>query len=564
MNLPRFAPLSITALAGLAAAASAWAQQPASMSPATQGSAPGAVRCSALAAGRFPDVEIVSAALQPALVPVPGSKLPAMMPGLPAGPDIAGLPAFCRVVGRIHPEAGSDIRFEVWMPSEGWDGRLNGGNSGGFAGYINYMDLAGAVRAGQAGVATDTGHEAHPVTGDWAKGRPERIRDYGWRGVHLSTVVGKALVAGYYGRGPRHSYFIGCSNGGRQALMEASRFPEDYDGIVAGAPASVWTDVALSMINTVQAQLPPGARIRASQLPLLQSEVIAQCDALDGQVDGLVADPRKCRLEVARLACGTRTSPECFSPAQIGALQRIQAGARDASGRPVGYGYPASGAEVGNPVPAFGWDGWITGTPTDAASHAAYPAEILGNFIAQPFATVASFDFNTDPARLRAALAGDLDAEPKMDRFFRRGGKLIIWHGWGDSAISPLLSIDFYRAILRNGGPETRDSVRLFMIPGLQHCAGGTGVSAFGQMSAPAPGDGPEQSVGAAIQAWVEQGRRPESLIGHKAMPMSLGGAPSPGNKQRLICAFPAEAVLRAGADADQAASYRCREPGQG
>jgi len=446
------------------------------------------------------------------------------------------------------------------MPLEGWDGRLNGGNSGGFAGYINYMDLAAAVQAGQAGVATDTGHAASAVDGAWAKGHPERVRDYGWRGVHVSTVAGKQLVTQFYGRAPTHSYFIGCSNGGRQALMEAARFPEDYDGIVAGAPASLFTEVAMAMINTVQAQLPPGARLRATQMKLLQAEVLKQCDAIDGQADGLVADPRQCHVDASKLACGTNPSPECFAAPQLTALQRIWAGAQDSKGRRAAYGFPPSGAESGNPVTFFGWEGWITGTSTEPASHSLYPAGVLANFTAQPLATVEGFDFNTDPARFRAAFTRDLDAQPKLRRFFDRGGKLIIWHGMADAAISPLLSIDYYTAAMRDSGPKARDSLRLFLLPGVQHCAGGTGAGSIGQMGAPAPDAAPERSVGAAIQAWVEQGRAPDSLTGRQGFPLSLGGGSPANAKERLHCAFPARAELQAGANPDQAASYRCRQ----
>jgi Tannase and feruloyl esterase len=518
-------------------------------------------RCAALAGSKLGQVEIRSATLQPAQVPVPNSKLPQMAATLPVGPDMAGLPAFCRVIGSVHPEAGSDIRFEVWMPAEGWDGRLNGGNSGGFAGYINYMDLAGAVRAGQAGVATDTGHSGTPTSGDWALGHPERVRDYGWRGVHLATVAGKQLVKKYYGRAASHSYFIGCSNGGRQALMEASRFPGDYDGIVAGAPASKFTNLVMSMINTVQAQSAAGARIRAPQLRLLQDEVLKQCDAVDGQADGLVADPRRCQVDVAKLACGVSDSPQCFSPPQIEALRRIGSGPRDSTGRAVAFGYPLSGAEVGNPVSFFGWEGWITGTATEPAYHTVYPTEIVAKFVTPPFGTVAGFDFDRDPARLHAAFAADLDARTDMRKFFRRGGKLIIWHGWSDAAISPLQSIDFHQQVLRDSGASAGNSVRLFLVPGVQHCAGGTGYGSIGQMSAPAPGDSPETSVGAAIQAWVEQGRVPESIIGGKGLSMSFGGGATTDSSQRRICAFPAEAVLQPGADVAKASSYVCRDP---
>ena len=514
--------------------------------------------CAALAAVKLERVTIDSAAIQPGRAPVPGANLPSMTGAPGAGPQVTGLPAFCRVSGSMHPGADSDIRFEVWMPQEGWDGRFNGANSGGLAGYINYNDLAAGIRAGQAVAGSDTGHKASPGDATWAKGHPEKVKDYGWRAVHLTAVVGKKLVASYYGRGPDHSYFIGCSNGGRQGLMEASRFPEDYDGIVAGAPASALTGVTASMVNVIQAQMPPGAAIRPEQAQLLQSEVLKQCDAADGQTDGLIADPRQCKFDASKLACGVSDSPQCFAQPQIKALEQIHAGVRDKSGRRVAFGYPPSGAEVGNPVQAFGWDGNILAKFGSVASGVTLSEGILTDLVQTPFATDATFDFNRDPARLDAAVAKDIDAQPDLSRFMARGGKLIMWHGWADSILTPESSVAFYEAALRKSGARAKGQLRLFMVPGVQHCVGGTGPDAVGQIGAPAPGEQPERSVGAAIQAWVEHGRVPDSIVGRRGM-IAMAMHPGQPERQRLICAYPAKAILESGADPDQASSYDCR-----
>jgi pimeloyl-ACP methyl ester carboxylesterase len=446
----------------------------------------------------------------------------------------------------------------VWMPQEGWDGRFNGANSGGLAGYINYNDLAAGIRAGQAVAGSDTGHKASPGDGTWAKGHPERVRDYGWRAVHLTAVVGKRLVAAFYGRVADHSYFIGCSNGGRQALMEASRFPEDYDGIVSGAPAVSLTDVTGAMINAIQAQLPPGATIRPEQAHLLQSEVLKQCDATDGQTDDLIADPGQCKFDASKLACGVSESPQCFTQPQIKALQQIHAGARDKSGRLVAFGYPPSGAEVGNPAQAFGWDGNILAKFQSVSGEKTLSEAILTDLAPTPIATDATFDFDRDPARLRAALGADLDAQPNLSRFFARGGKLIMWHGWADPILPPESSVAFYEAALQKSGARAKDQFRLFMIPGVQHCVGGTGADAIGQIGAPMPGEQPERSVGAAIQAWVETGHLPDSIVGRRGM-ITMAMKPGAPELQRLLCAYPNRAVLRQGTDPDQASSYDCR-----
>jgi hypothetical protein len=516
-------------------------------------------RCAALSGIKIDQVTLESAVTQAARAPVAGANLPDMTGKPGAGTAVAGLPAFCRVIGRIHPEPGSDIRFEVWMPNEGWDGRLHGIGTGGFAGSIDYMTLSGVVKAGQAGASTDTGHSGNAPDSAWAKGHPERVRDYGWRAIHLTTIAAKKLVAAFYNRGPDHSYFVGCSNGGRQGLMEASRFPEDYDGILSGAPAAVWTDLAVSMINPVQAQLPAGAAIKPEQAHLLQDEVLKQCDALDGQVDGLVDDPRRCKLDVSKLSCGVSNSPQCFSAPQLEALKKIYAGPHDASGHQLTGGYLPSGSEVGTPWPPLGWEGYILAGPTGRPAGEILVGGLLRDVVQVPFATPGTFDFNKDPARLRAALAADLDAKPNLQRFFDHGGKLILWHGWADAAIPPEATLKFHQALLRSSGARAKDSVRLYMIPAVQHCFGGSGPDVFGQLGAPQPGDTPDRSMAAALQGWVEGGTAPGTLIGRRGV-AGLMGIPATGpERERLLCVYPAKAVLRQGGDPDKASSYNCQ-----
>lgn len=516
--------------------------------------------CAKLVKLTLDQVEIASAKTYPAGALVDGAVIPDPLSQGPGTP-VAGLPAFCRVIGHIHPEAGSDIKFETWMPSANWDGRLNGAGNGGFAGSIYYPDLAAAVNGGQSGVSTDTGHTGIGIDASWAKGHPERIRDYGWRAVHLSAVAAKELIVAFYGRNPDHSYFMSCSNGGRQALMEASRFPDDYDGVLAGAPAADYTNLIMSMINTVQAQLPPGATIRSEQASLLKSEVLKQCDALDGQIDGLVSDPRVCKLDVTKLACGVSNSKECFAPAQLVALKKIYAGPHDSSGRRVAPGYPPSGAEVGN-----GWNVWIFSGALMRSLHTFFPDAVLKDFVPHPFADTASFNFDTDPVRLRSEFGRNVNVPPGMQQFFDRGGKLILWHGWADAAIPPEATLEFRQAILRASGPQAKNSMRLFMVPGLQHCVGGTGPVVFGQVSPPPPDAVPERNIAAALQAWVEKGRVPDSVVGRKGMTMAenmgamLQSQAMPSTRsERLICAYPAKAMLRPGADPEQASSYSCR-----
>jgi pimeloyl-ACP methyl ester carboxylesterase len=312
--------------------------------------------CAKLASLRLKNVQITLAQTQADRARVADAGLTSMYGK--SAVVATGLPSFCRVVGHIRPTRASDIGFEVWMPAAGWDGRLQGVGIGGFAGGIDYFTLGSAIKAGQAGVATDTGHSGTMMESAWAKNQPERVRDYGWRAIHLSTITAKALVSAFYGRKPDKSYFVGCSGGGRQGLMEAARFPEDYDGVVAGAPAAIWTDLVIAMSNAARAQEAPGAAIRRDQTPLLQEEVLRQCDSTDGQADGLIADPRQCQFDASRLACGTSSSPQCFTQPQIAALRQIHAGAKDSAGRQLTGGYLPSGSEVGKPAPVFGWDSY--------------------------------------------------------------------------------------------------------------------------------------------------------------------------------------------------------------
>lgn len=514
--------------------------------------------CANLAQLKLTNVEIVSAKAIAAGAPVEGARGPDMSGTPGKGAQVAGLPAFCRVVGRIHPVPKSDIHFEVWMPVD-WNGRFNGIGIGGFAGFIDYMTMSLVAKTGQASVATDTGHEGSGLDSVWAKGHPERVTDYGWRAIHLSTVVAKQIVTAYYKRRPDHSYFIGCSGGGRQGLMEAGRFPTDYDGIISSAPAASFTELVLAMINPIQAQLPPGAAIRPEQAKLLRDEVLKQCDAADGQTDGLVADPRQCRFDSAKLACGVSKSPLCFTAPQITALNRIYAGPRDKAGRQLAGVFLPSGSEPGNPAPPLGWDGYIFAKPGQTPGQEYLAGGVLKDLIQHPFATTATFDFNRDTPQLRAAMAQDIDAPTNLQRFFVRGGKLIQWHGWADAAIPPENTLRYRATMLRASGPLAEKSSKLFMVPDVQHCLGGTGPDSFGQLNAPSANDTPERNMATALQAWVEQGRVPQTLIGRRGMG-GLMGIPSTGTeRQRLLCVWPKRDVLKAGGDPDKAESYICK-----
>jgi hypothetical protein len=513
--------------------------------------------CARLGALNLKDVTITVATSIAKDGPVPNSGLSPMFGNAAV---VGKAPAaLCRVVGRIRPTPTSDIGFEVWLPSAGWDGRLHGIGIGGFAGAIDYFALAQGVRAGQAAVATDTGHRGNMQESNWAKGQPEAVRDYSWRGVHLSTVAAKQLVAAFYGRGPDNSYFVGCSGGGRQGLMQAARFPDDYDGVLAGAPAANFTELAIALVNAHQAQSMPGGAIRTSQAKFLQAEVLKQCDGADGQTDGLVNDPRLCRFDAAPLSCSNSSSPQCFTDPQIATLRKLHAGPRTSSGRQLAGGYLPSGSEVGDPAPLLGWEGYLLADPKAMSAGRGLADGMVGHLIQNPFATVESFDFNRDPARLKTA-SREIDAPANLRRFFARGGKLLMWHGWADAAIPPEATLRYHENMMRLSGHRAKESARLFMVPGVQHCFGGAGPDSFGQSGAPAPTETPDRNMVMALQNWTEGKRAaPSTFIARRGHSGGMMGAGAAGpERQRLLCAWPKNAVLQEGSDPDKAASYKC------
>lgn len=514
--------------------------------------------CSALTNLRLKDVTITTAATIAEGAALTNSGLSPMFGNAPIVGKASA--AMCRVVGHIRPTSDSDIGFEVWLPASGWDGRLHGVGIGGFAGAIDYFTLGQAVRAGQAAVATDTGHGGGMMDSSWSKGHPEKVRDYSWRAIHLSTVAAKQVIKAFYGKAPDKSYFVGCSGGGRQGLVEAARFPEDYDGIVSGAPVASFTELGMALINAHQAQMLPGAAIRPAQAKFLEQEVIRQCDTGDGQSDGLIADPRQCRFDLVKLSCSTSTSPQCFSDGQIGALRRIYAGPRTSAGRLLAASYLPSGSEAGDPAPALGWESYLLAGDKGNNGGRVLADGMLDGLIQKPFATVESFDWNRDPARLKA-VSGEIDAPVDLSRFFARGGKLVIWHGWADAAIPPEASLRYHAAMLRQSGPKANASVRLFMVPGVQHCFGGKGPDVFGQSGAPARTDMPDRHLVRAVQDWAEGTRpAPDMLIGRRGHGGGMFGPPAPGPElQRLLCAWPKRESLTPGGDPDKAASYICK-----
>ncbi len=506
--------------------------------------------CEHLAQLALPHVKIALAesVAAGAFTPPSGATLrPTANPAL-----FKSLPAFCRVVAEAAPSADSDIKIEVWLPAGGWNGKLQGYGNGGFAGEIDYQLMGIAIYQGYATSGTDTGHAGRATDASWALNHPEKITDFAYRGIHEMTQTAKAAIKAFYGNSPQHSYFAGCSNGGRQALMEAQRFPEDYDGILAGAPANFWTHLLSSAVWDAQATtLDPASYIPAGKLPAIAHAVNNACDSVS---DGILNDPRQCHFDPAALLCKTGDSDECLTAPQVTALKKLYQGPQDSHGRKIFPGF-LPGAEEG----PGGWGVWITGTAPGQSLLFLFGTGYFSNFVYNK----ADWDYKAANLDQAVAAADNKTArtmnatDPDLKPFASRGGKLILYHGWNDPAISALNSIDYYTSVGHAMGQQTSASfVRLYMVPGMQHCGGGPGTDSFGQVGAPANSD-PQQSVTLALEQWVEKGTAPSTIIATK-----YADDPAKSTKMtRPLCPYPQTANYKGAGNLNTAASFVCAPP---
>lgn len=503
-----------------------------------------------------PDCQTISKLALPATTFTGASTVAAGAFNTPEGRPIPKLPAFCRVTGVIKPSSDSDIRFEVWMPSEHWNGKFQGVGNGGFAGSINYGGMALAVAHGYATASTDTGHLGATPGAAWALGHPEKIVDFGYRAIHETAIQAKAIIHAFYGENTKRSYFSSCSNGGRQALMEAQRFPEDYDGIIAGAPANFWTHLLTQAMWDVQATMQdPASYIPASKMPAIGSAVLAACAVLDGVKDGVLDDPRKCHFNPETLLCKTGEADTCLTEPQIVALKKIYAGPRDSKGNQIMPGF-SPGGEAG----AGGWGLWISGPAPGKGLQYAFGTQFFGDMVYDN----ASWDFHTFDIDRGLKEAEDKFApilnatDANLHRFSARGGKLIMYHGWSDAAIPPVNAINYYQSVVaKMGAKKAEPFLRLYMVPGMQHCGGGPGPNVFGQGSAAL--NDPLHDMDASLERWVESGVAPDQIIATK---YKSGADPSSGvARTRPLCAYPKEAQWIGTGSTDDAANFTCVEP---
>lgn len=483
-------------------------------------------QCSKLTSLRLKDTTIESAeVIETGVFNPPGSSYP-----------IRRLPAFCRATGETSPSN----QFEVWMPLENWTGRFEVVGNGGMAGVISYSAMAGALRRGNAAASTNTGHMTQPGNGfdaSWSLNRPDLVEEFGHRALHETAVNGKQVVRQFYGKTADHSYYVGCSKGGGQGLMEAQRYPADFDGIVAGDPAYNWTQLyAGAHLYYAQSTLKdPDSYIQPAKIKLLADAVNQACDAKDGIPDGVLDDPLTCRFDPAVLACKEGQDPgTCFTARQIKAVKDIWAGSKDDEGRQIFPGL-VPGGEAG----AGGWQSWVTGSAPFRATHwRAADSFFRYMVMGDPNYDSLTFDYDRDKAALER-VAPALDAiEANLRPFERRGAKLILYHGWSDPDISPLNTINYYKAVEQAMGPGTRDFARLFLVPGMQHCGGGPGTDSFDAV--------------AAIEHWVEEGVAPAQIVASHSTHGAI-------DRTRPLCPYPQKAVYLGKGLITDAASFACR-----
>ena len=463
--------------------------------------------------------------------PVPDSLFSRLAGGLKITVNVP----FCRVSAVLDKE----INVEVWLPQD-WNQRFQGVGNGGLSGSLNYPAMAAAVNSHFAAASTDTGHltDRDVFQSDWIDGHPQRVIDFGHRAHHLLAEKAKQIVAGFYGKPAAHNYFSGCSSGGWQGLTEAQRYPADYDGILAGAPAINYLGAASrGMLLGQAAAKEPEGNLDAAASQLLVQASTAKCDAQDGLKDGLISEPLQCKFDPAELLCKSGQTQGCLTAAQV-RRARLTYGPHTSVGGLKLYpgptwGTPAFFALGPGPAPAAAPAAAPPQDPLTAMTHA-----LTGN---APSWTPLTFDPDKNWPQLLHDLGPDLNStDPNLKAFAAHGGKLILYHGWSDPGLSPYNTLDYLESVRVSVGKSKVDSfVRTYMAPGMFHCFGGTGPSVFDAMT--------------PLVSWVEQGIAPTEIVATQPGP---GGAVV---RTRPLCPYPQVARYKGSGRAEDAASFECR-----
>ena len=483
-----------------------------------------AATCESLAAKALKDGTVNSAEVvaSGAFVPPDGGRR-----GRGGANPFADLPPFCRVAATLTPSSDSDIKIEVWLPANGWNGKFQAVGNGGWAGAISYAAMAEALRAGYATASTDTGHVGG--RGTFALDHPEKLVDFSWRSEHEMTVQAKVLIQAFYGTAATRSYWNGCSTGGRQGLKEAQMFPNDYDGIIAGAPANR-TAISLWIAHAVLKD--PASYIPPAKYTVIHDAALAACDAADGVKDRLIDNPAACRFDPAVLRCTGADGPSCLTDPQVAAAKKIYSPATN----------PRTGAELFSsmvPGTELGWGIQALGPEPSANIYDQYRYVVFKD----PNWDWKTFDFDKDAARGDRPENVIMNAtNPDMTAFFSHGGKLLLYHGWSDSQVPTPNTIKYFDRVVQHLGGERKasDRIRLFLAPGMGHCAGGEGPNVFDKV-------GP-------LEQWVEHGKAPEALIASHVTDGKV-------DRTRPLCPYPQVAKYKGTGSVDEAASFVCAAP---
>jgi feruloyl esterase len=445
--------------------------------------------------------------------------------GRRGGAQLTDLPLFCRVAATLTPTADSDIQIEVWLPASGWNGKFQAVGNGGWNGNINTNALANGLRRGYATASTDTGHQG--AGGPWMR-QPEKLVDFGHRAMHEMAGAARRIISAFYGSAPTRSYFVGCSGGGRQGLKATQVHPADFDGIIAGAPALNATGRAAFSVSVAQnLRKEEGSYIPEEKYPAIHDAVLRACDLHDGVKDGVIENPPACRFDPTVLACTAGDSPSCLTPPQIEAARAMYQPLRNArTGRELFPGL-AFGSELG----------WAT-----FGGRAPFETGI------QMFQHMVFNDPNWDYLTLNfdehMSLVDELEKnqvnarDSNLGAFAKRGGKLLMYHGWSDPQISARSTVQYYEGVLRAMGPRAKDTARLFMVPGMNHCGGGPGVTSFDMLT--------------ALERWVERGIAPERIPASRIADGKI-------MRTRPLCPYPQVAAYKGSGSTDDAANFACK-----
>jgi hypothetical protein len=481
----------------------------------------------------------------------------------PDGKNYSGLPSFCQVTIVATPSNDSLINILLWIPDNTWNGRFQATGNGGYGGNmaIDAFAMIYALKHGMAVAATDMGTAPSSNNdADTLVGHPQKWIDWGSRSTHLMTTLSKQVIVAFQNRYPRYSYFNGCSTGGQQALLNAQKYPDDYDGILAGAPAHDRTHVHTAVEWLfAKTHATANSYITSDKVTLISNAILAACVAKSGGApgDAFLTDPRKCDWKPKELRCTSAGQTNCLNDDQVAAATAIYDGARDPkTGERIFPGTP-KGAEGSS---SFGWNALQSGVEPNFGS--------LFKWVFGPSWTYKDFDFHGDMRTLDKVLAPILNVtNPNLKRFRESGGKMLMYHGWADPLISPQSSIDYYTRVvkLENGGnfnPRTTQKYfRLFMVPGMNHCFGGPGPHAFGNQYSgnivinEPPVDNRKYHALQALIQWVERGDAPEEIIATKY----VGDTPSQGiAMQRPICPYPEVSKYRGNGSTRKAVNFSC------